>query len=249
MAPEHLSLRHLDSLATASRGLLAALAGRPWAADFYLAGSSALALYLAHRPVVGLDLMSGTARLLSPERRDLLADLLALDPSFVVETARDGYLSARSGADVPLRLYHYPYPLADPPGEAAGFAVASPIDLGLMKVAAIISRGTRRDYLDLHLLCRRLPLEDLLARAGDKFAHVRDFPLQALKGLADLGQAPDEPLPAIAGEVGWAEVERWVREEVRRVARQRVGLTDSALSPGGGRRSQGADRKTRGAKA
>lgn len=216
--------RHLDSLAPASRELLAALGTRPWAAGFYLAGSAALALHLAHRPVVGLDLMSATVRLASPERRDLLADLLALDPGFTVETARDGYLSARSGAGVPLRLYHYPYPLADPPAEAAGVAVASPVDLGLMKLAAIVSRGTRRDLLDLHLLCRRLPLAALLARAGDKFPHVRDFPLQALKALADTAQAPDEPLPAVAGAVGWEEVESWVRTEVRRVARQRVGL-------------------------
>jgi len=221
---------HLDALAPASRELLAELADRPWAGDFYLAGSSALALYLAHRPVAGLDLMSGarpsatTGRLASPERRDLLADLLALDPGFTVETARDGYLSARSGAGVPLRLYHYPYPLADPLAEAAGLAVASPIDLGLMKVAAIISRGTRRDYLDLHLLCRHLPLEDLLARAGEKFGHVRDFPLQALKGLADLDQAPDEPLPALRAPVGWEEVVEWTRSEVRRVTRERVGL-------------------------
>lgn len=222
--------RHLDALAPASRELLAALAGRPWAADFYLAGSAALALYLAHRPVAGLDLMSGAGipqnpvRLTSPERRDVLADLLALDPAFTVETARDGFLSTRSGAGVPLRLYHYPYPLADPLAEAAGLAVASPVDLGLMKVAAIISRGTRRDYLDLHLLCRHLPLEDLLARAGEKFGHVRDFPLQALKGLADLDQAPDEPLPALRAPVGWEEVVEWTRSEVRRVTRERVGL-------------------------
>ncbi|HEX6203694.1 MAG TPA: hypothetical protein VF100_11875, partial [Thermoanaerobaculia bacterium] len=86
METDRLAPRRLDALAPASRGLLAALAARPWTADFYLAGSAALALYLAHRPVVGLDLMSGagspetSVRLASPERRDLLADLLALDP-------------------------------------------------------------------------------------------------------------------------------------------------------------------------
>lgn len=224
MSPEPPSPRHLDALVPASRGLLAALAARPWAADFYLAGSAALALYLAHRPVAGLDLMSATSRLASPERRDLLADLLALDPGFTVETARDGYLSARSGAGVPLRLYHYPYPLADPLAEAAGMAIASPLDLGLMKVAAIISRGTRRDYLDLRLLCAHLPLADLLARSGDKFGHVRDFPLQALKGLADLDQAPEEPLPALSAAVTWEEVAEWTRSEVRRVTRERIGV-------------------------
>ena len=64
-----------------------------------------------------------------------------------------------------------------------------------MKLGAIISRGTRRDFVDLYLLCRELPLADLLARAEDKFGHVRDFPLQALKGLADLSQVEGEPMP------------------------------------------------------
>ena len=239
--PPELAASRLDSLAPEARSLLAALAGRGWIADVYLAGSAALALYAGHREVHGLDLMTATHRLTSPDRRDLLADLLEMDPELTVETARDGFLYARSGAGAALRLFHYPYPLVAPLAAVIGLeaaagiepevAVASPLDLGLMKVAAIISRGTRRDYLDLHLLCRRLPLADLLARAGDKFGHVRDFPLQALKGLADLDQAPDEPLPAVAGEAGWAEVERWVREEVRRVARQRVGLAGPV--PGG----------------
>jgi len=216
--------RATASLAPASAELLAALAARPWAADFYLAGSAALALHLGHRPVLALDLMSGRHRLTSPGRRDLLADLLALDPGFEVETARDGYLSLRSGAGVPLKLYHYPYPLVEPLEEALGLPVLSLEDLGLMKVGAIISRGTRRDYLDLHLLCRRLPLEELLARAGAKFGHVRDFPLQALKGLADLGQAPPEPLPALHRPVAWEAVAAWAEEEVRRLGRRHAGL-------------------------
>jgi hypothetical protein len=212
------------ALAPPSRELVAALATRAWAPSFYLAGSAALALYLAHRPVRALDLMSSGHRLTSPGRRDLLADLLALDPAFEVETARDGYLSVRSAAGVPLKLYHYPYPLVEPLEEALGMAVLSLEDLGLMKVGAIISRGTRRDYLDLHLLCRRLPLAELLARAGGKFGHVRDFPLQALKGLADLEQAPPEPLPELSTPVSWDEVAAWAREEVARLGRRHVGL-------------------------
>lgn len=213
------------ALAPESRELLGGLAGRPWAQEFYLAGSAALALYLGHRPVRGLDLMSATNRLTSPERRDLLADLLDLDPGTTVETARDGYLYARSGAGVGLGLFHYPYPMIDPLEDLAGLPVASPADLGLMKVAAIISRGTRRDFADLRLLCRRLPLADLLARSPEKFPHVRDFPLQALKGLADLDQAPPEPLPELAGGLGWEEIVEWVQTEVRELARARVGLT------------------------
>ncbi len=226
-----MTVRFEGFLAAGSRALLARLGGRAWVEDFYLAGSAALALHAGHRPVRDLDLMSNSNRLAPPERRDLLADLQALEPTVEVETARDGYLFVRLGAvgsavEVGLRLFYYPYPLVDPLDEVSGVAVASPADLGLMKIAAIISRGTRRDFVDLYLLCRSLPLSlpDLLARAEEKFGHVRDFPLQAWKGLADLSLVPGEPMPALAAPLAWEEVEAWVRGAVRDLARAHVGL-------------------------
>ena len=190
----------------------------------YLAGSAALALYAGHRPVRDLDLMSGTNRLTSPERRDLLGDLLDLDPDTEVETARDGYLFVRLGGGVGVRLYYYPYPLAEPFEDHGGLAVISAVDLGLMKLGAIISRGTRRDFVDLYLLCQSLPLATLLERAEDKFGHVRDFPLQALKGLADLSLVEGEPMPRLAVPVEWGDVEAWLRGQVRELGRARIGL-------------------------
>ena len=218
-----LSLSHPETLSPRGQELLGRYAERPWGDDFYLAGSAALALYIGHRPVRDLDLMGGTNRLVSPDRRDLLGDLLAIEPQTEVETARDGYLYVRQSG-VGVRFFYYPYPLAEPFEELSGFAVASAVDLGLMKLGAIISRGTRRDFVDLFLLCRRIPLAELLARADDKFGHVRDFSLQALKGLADLSEAEAEPMPRLAVPVDWAEVEAWLRHEVRELGRARVGL-------------------------
>jgi hypothetical protein len=220
-----MKLDHPDSLAAASRNLLGRIAPQPWAEDFYLAGSAALALYTGHRPVTDCDLMSNTNRLVSADRRDLLVELLRLAPGTEVETARDGYLSVRSADGVGLRFFYYPYPLIDPFQDLDGFAVASAADLGLMKLGAIISRGTRRDFLDLYLLCRDLPLADLLDRCEDKFGHVRDFRLQALKGLADLSQIEGEPLPRLSVSVEWDEVETWLRTQVRELGRAHVGLT------------------------
>lgn len=228
-----LTPRHPETLSPHAQALLGRLAERSWAGDFYLAGSAALALYLGHRPVRDLDLMAGTNRLTSPERRDLLGDLLALDPATEVETARDGYLFARLGGPrgTAVRFFYYPYPLADPFQELAGFPVISAVDLGLMKLGAIISRGTRRDFVDLYLLCRALPLAELLERADDKFGHVRDFPLQALKGLADLSAATEDPMPRLALPVEWGDVESWVLGEVRELGRARFGLSSGGARP------------------
>lgn len=209
------------SLAPASRGLLARLAGESWAEDFYLAGSAALALYTGHRPVASLDLMTAHNRLASAQRRDLLSDLLALDDTAQVETARDGYLFARLG-EVSVKLFYYPYPLADPAHSFEQLSIASPVDLGLMKLGAIISRGTRRDFVDLYLLCRHLPLERLLERSAEKFGHVRDFPVQALKGLADRSLTSGEPMPNLAEELRWQTVESWLDEQIEELGSQLI---------------------------
>ena len=215
---------HPESLSPAARGVLARMGPLAWAEDFYLAGSAALALYTGHRPVSDLDLMSNANRLASADRRDLLGEILAIDPTVEVETARDGYLSVRTGAGAGVRFFYYPYPLVHPFEDFAGVAVASAADLGLMKLGAIISRGTRRDFVDLYLLCRRFPLAGLLPLAEDKFGHVRDFHLQALKGLADLSEIEGEPMPRLAVPLEWSEVEAWLRTEVRELGRAHVGL-------------------------
>ncbi len=227
-----LTLDFRESLTPPSAALAARFGAAEWGADFYLAGSAALALYLGHRPVRDLDLMSNANRLTPPDRRDLLGALLDIEPKTEVETARDGYLFVRmpgvaSGAGVGVRFFYYPYPLADAFEEIDGLSVASAIDLGLMKLGAIISRGTRRDFVDLYLLCRRLPLAELLARAEDKFGHVRDFPLQALKGLADFSAAVDEPMPKLSTALEWSEVESWFADQVRTLGREHAGLGDS----------------------
>ena len=208
-----------------SRTALGALARCPWSEEAYLAGSAALTLHLGHRTARDLDFMSATNRLRPADRRDLLGELLAVDEGARVETARDGFLYARLASGVAVRVFYYPYPLVDPVEELAGVEIASLVDLGLMKLAAIISRGGRRDFVDLYCLCQRLPLDELLERSPDKFGHVRDFPLQALKGLADLSQIDTDPMPALVEQLDWTTVEAWAAAEVRRLGREEIGLS------------------------
>ncbi len=219
MAP--LTATHSDSLTAASRQALATLSGLDFCRDFYLAGSAALALYLGHRRVRDLDFMSAGSRLRSAERRDHLEAILAVDGSTQVETARDGFLYVRLDSGVGVRFYYYPYPLVAPEETCLGVDVASAPDLGLMKLAAIVSRGRRKDFLDLEALCRRLPLDELLGRAADKFGHVRDFPLQALKALADHSHALPEPH---VDEEAWSAAASWALAETVRLSRERFDL-------------------------
>ena len=199
---------------------------RSWTDDMYLAGSAGLTLYIGQRRVRDLDLMSSNNRLRSAERRDLLADLLDLETATEVETARDGFFSVYLG-EIAVRFFYYPYPLIDPLESFRNVPVASAVDLALMKLGAIISRGTKRDFADLYLLCRELSLDTVLDRAKEKFGHVRDFQLQALKGLSDMSLAIKEPMPLLETSLEWADIEEWVHLEVRRIGRKRVGLPET----------------------
>src|SRR5688500_20329121 len=95
-----LALAHPDSLAAEADALLARLAAPLAAAELYLAGSAALALYLGHRPVRDLDLMAMANRLTPPDRRALLRELPALEPHLRVEAARDRLLARRAPDDL-----------------------------------------------------------------------------------------------------------------------------------------------------
>lgn len=213
----------LDALTPAARTWLPRLAAES-VGDFYLAGSAALALHLGHRLVGHLDLMSAVVRLAPADRRDRLQWLLAQDSALKVETARDGYLMVRDQNRVELQFFWYPYPLIEPTEAAEGCEVASLLDLALMKLGAVISRATARDLADLERITDVLPLATILDRAPEKFGHVVDFPLQALKALADL---------EVLGEGDDAETARlrdWGRSAARELGRVHLGLDSAARS-------------------
>jgi hypothetical protein len=217
-----------DALAPEAGEALERLGARPWAGDVYLAGGAALALHLGHRVARDLDFMSGTNRLSPADRRDLLADLLAEETTTRVETARDGYLFVRWPGQVALRFYWYPYPSVAPLVPVAGaLEAAALVDLALMKLGAVISRGTRRDFVDLYLVTRRLPLAAVLLRAEEKFGHVGDFALQAFKALADHSEAEDEPMPRLRTPLAWDEVAAWAKAEAARGVEETLGGGDA----------------------
>ncbi len=211
---------------------------KPWALlsrvpaleEFYLAGSGALELRLDHRSSHGLDFMSASYTLRSAQRRDLLTHLLELDPRVRVETARDGLLFIRFPDGLAVRLHFYPYPLVATVDVVGGLRVASLEDVGLMKLGAIISRRSRRDFVDLFYITRYLSLEKLLEYSKTKFAHVRDFPLQALKALADHHLSENDAMPQLHQPESWATIAHFCATEARRLARHKFGLEPSEVS-------------------
>lgn len=140
--PSGLSAKQLVLLGRLNR--LPALGG------FYLAGGSAVGWHYSHRRSMELNFFSVDGR-------------RSLEPVVTALTAAGGLVRAETNVSVALELHgvlvdvvKYPYaPLKQPPAGPGGFRVAAPLDLAVMKLAAIARRGLKRDFWDLHVLMTR----------------------------------------------------------------------------------------------
>lgn len=186
--------------------------------EFYLAGGTGLAVFLRHRRSVDLDFFSQTNRLDVEGRRSLTARLERL-PRWTLIEVKDGTVHGQVG-QVRLSFFWYPQPLVRPLIRRGRIRIAAIEDIGLMKVGAIIGRGSRKDFVDLYAICQRLPLSRLLALGGQKFRRVRDFRLQALKALTFFEDAERDPPLMTPTPLAWNRVKAFFIREVRVLTRR-----------------------------
>lgn len=186
--------------------------------DFYLAGGTGLAFLLSHRQSVDLDFFSSKNRLRAEERRLLIAQLKPA-AQWVVTEEKDGTLHGRLGR-VRASFFWYPYPCVKPLLRRDSLRIASMEDIALMKIGAIIGRGSRKDFVDLYEICRKIPLEEVFRLGQKKFKHSRDFTLQALKALCFFEDAEAEPPVLSVKPTSWPQVREFFARKSRILAQR-----------------------------
>lgn len=172
--------------------------------DFYLAGGTALALRFGHRVSVDLDLFSATFN----DPRALAARCIQALPGLRVTLEAPRTLDIDlDGVQISFFGYSYP-PLAPPDRSEVGIVpLASLDDSAAMKLAAISSRGSRKDFVDMWwLLHHHRPLVDCLDLyrrkfAGHDFGHV-------IRALAYFDDADEEPELNVLAPPSWDVIKR-----------------------------------------
>ncbi|MEW6747615.1 MAG: nucleotidyl transferase AbiEii/AbiGii toxin family protein [Planctomycetota bacterium] len=175
--------------------------------SFYLAGGTGLALRLGHRRSEDFDFFSASAfeNLVWKEKLNRLAPIAVLQDS-------SGTLTVEIES-VRTSLFHYSYPLLESPEPTPwGFGIASNADIGAMKLAAVASRGSKRDFFDLFALCSGpLPFAALLEAFHKKFAGVRFDEYHLLRSLAYFEDAEGEPDLRMVLPISWEQVKQFFR--------------------------------------
>jgi hypothetical protein len=199
---------HPETITAGTALTFRTLRDRSLIGDAYLAGGTALALRFGHRLSVDLDFFT-------PELFDQDAFLLRLQtmPDFSLVTKGPHTLHAViQGTKV--SFLGYLYPDLFPPVPFEGVPVADPRDIACMKVSAIASRGTKRDFIDLYVASQRFGLGEILDWFGRKYAETRYNRLHILKSLTFFGDAEKDPLPHMLMPLAWEDVTRFFRKEV-----------------------------------
>ena len=173
-------------LAKEQQAALGRLKRIPALAHFYLAGGSGIACHLGHRRSLDLEIVSGSKAVLKIRLGNALVDIVR---------------------------YQYP-PLKVAPTGPGGFPTASLLDLAAMKLAAIATRGIRRDFWDLfEILQTGLELSDAGKAYCERFGLDRSDLYHVTKSLSFFDDAQRKPYPAGLTPKKWSEIKRFFEAE------------------------------------
>src|SRR5712691_7574692 len=157
---------HPEVLLQDAQQTLATLSTQPAVQPFYLAGGTALALQWGHRQSVDLDFFS--EEIVNEDQ--LLAALQNIEGITVVSKSPETLHLHIGSTKVSFLGYHYP--MLFPLSIYKGIKVADPRDIAAMKVSAIASRGTKRDFVDLYLLSQKYGLDEVIRLFERKFSQA-----------------------------------------------------------------------------
>lgn len=82
-----------------------------------------------------------------------------------------------------------------------------------MKVAALINRGTKKDFIDLYYLLKEIPLEDILNLYETKYPDGSRF--IAIKSITYFDDAEADPMPVMFDETSWTDMKATIISAVR----------------------------------
>ena len=211
---------HWETVTSEIRDLMQFIGRQPFATRFYLAGGTALALQIGHRRSIDLDFFSQHDPVQRATRQEVIHALTRFGPTVVEDV--DGNLLLEI-PNLHIAFLSYGYPLARPTVEVENVALASITDVGLMKLDALISRGSRKDFYDVYFVAQQTSIDELLALGRAKYPYARDFEVMAVESLVLFDNAEGDLQPELLVELPWSEVKRFFRAEGRRLGRGWLG--------------------------
>jgi hypothetical protein len=156
---------------------------------FYLAGGTGLALQLGHRDSIDFDFFSPydieTKKLFS------LIQEVFTGHKIIKTQEEKNTLTVFIDDNIKLSFFTYKYKLISKLINEPNLKIASIFDIACMKLAAIVSRATNKDYIDLYFICAQVKLSEILKMLKKKLPELDiNLVLKSLIYFKDISKEP-----------------------------------------------------------
>ena len=195
---------HLRTVTPELLELLRGLQQIPALAGYGLAGGTSLALQLGHRVSVDIELFGEVPF----EDEEVVPYLAQIGPFTLIKRSENIFVAVVQG--IKVDLVRYAYPRLAPFVVEDGVRMFGLADIAAMKLGAIAGRGSRKDFIDLHVLMEHFSKEQLWEVYRAKFPDSSEFLLR--KSLTYFTDAEREAMPEMHIPLIWEEVKRRVVE-------------------------------------
>ncbi len=180
----------------------------------YLAGGSALALHYGHRISVDFDFFTP----FDFKGQETVKKLEKIG-KFIFQEAAEKNTLLGLFEDVKFSLFKYDYPLIISSINYLGIEIARPEDIFAMKLAAIMDRGTIKDFIDVYFLIKKgISLEQSFEYYNKKYKNLANNIYSIIKSLSYFDDADLKEMPEMIEKINWEEVKKFFQKETIRLA-------------------------------
>ncbi|MBI4226337.1 nucleotidyl transferase AbiEii/AbiGii toxin family protein [Candidatus Roizmanbacteria bacterium] len=182
---------------------------------YYLAGGTSLSLHYGHRFSYDLDFFSQ-----KPVKSIMISSQLKNKGKLEIFQNDEGTFNGQLN-DVKLSFFIYPYKVLNKFESFKNIKVASIDDIACMKIEAISSRGTKRDFVDLFWICKNgRPLTKILNLFEKKYSGVKYNNVHLLKSFVYFDDAEKDTMPKMLQKISWEEVKKFFKKQTILLAKK-----------------------------
>ncbi len=190
--------------------LLKKLQQIPLFSELRLVGGTALALQLGHRISIDLDFF-GKIEASSSE----IEQAFISHGCKILKDNDTKNIKQYTVDNIKVDIVNYPYPWLRPCIDTDGIRMAGIQDIAAMKLSAITTRATRKDFVDLYFLFQNLSLQEMLQLYELKYPNDSIF--FVLKSLGYFADAENTPMPQMLSPISWNEIKDCIRNVIKQL--------------------------------
>ena len=179
--------------------------------EFSLVGGTALALKYGHRTSVDLDLFSE-----NKFDNEVLINTLKKNfkQSFRIESNINKFGVFCYINEVKVDLVKHPHPLIASLETIDGIRMYGTPDILAMKINAILGRGRKKDFWDLHQLLQHFTIAEAVDYYEKKFAEQRLL-ISVPQAILYFDDADDSETPVSLKGQTWEQIKKFIQKKVR----------------------------------